>query len=159
MEHLQAFKSAVRWSEPFVVSLLVFQVVMFLLCVWIARPNRGTAPRIAFMVTIGIIVRSSEYLNRMGAQRWETFATQDYFDKQGVFVLTFLSGPLLLDCIFLLMMFVREASQLLVQVKRNELEIKKKNKQQQTTNSKRQKRHTTDDNTKKSKRRSPKKED
>ena len=157
MEHLQAFKSAVRWSEPFVVSLLAFQVVMFLLCVWIARPNRGTAVRIAFMVTIGIIVRSSEYLNRLGAERWESFATQDYFDKQGVFVLTFLSGPLLLDCIFLLMMFVREASQLLVQVKRNELERKKK-KQQATTTTKRQKRDNTDEN-KKSKKRSPKKED
>jgi Na+-transporting methylmalonyl-CoA/oxaloacetate decarboxylase gamma subunit len=37
-----------------------------------------------------------------------------------------ISGPLLFDCLIMLILFVREASQLLVQVKTNELKRKKK---------------------------------
>lgn len=157
MEHFQAFKSAIRWTEPFVLSIIGFQVIMFLLCIWVSRPNRTTTTRITFMICIGLIVRSAEYLNKVGAREWESFATQDYFDKQGIFVLTFLSGPLLIDCILLLIMFVREASQLLVQVKRKEFEKKKKN-----AGGKRQKKdtdRTTTSSSSNPKKRKPKKED
>ena len=32
------------------------------------------------------MVYSAEWLNRLGAAHWREFATQDYFDKSGVFV-------------------------------------------------------------------------
>ena len=101
---------------------------MFLLCLWASRPNRGTAPRIFILVVIGATVRCAEWLNRFGAENWEKFASQDYFDNRGIFVSSMLSGPLLLDCLLMLMLFVREASQLLVQVKRNELASKRTSK-------------------------------
>lgn len=78
------------------------------------------------MVVIGVIVRSAEWLNGMGARNWQHFATQNYFDKRGIFVGIMLCGPLLLDSFMMLVFFVLEASQLLVDVKRGELARKKK---------------------------------
>jgi len=127
MEQFQAFRAAITWSESFIVFLLLFQVTMFLISVWVSRTSRGLTPRLVFMTLIGFIVRSAETLNGIGARRWERFASQNYFDKQGVFVGIMLCGPLLLDSFFMLVCFVYEASQLLVHVKKEEIRRKKKN--------------------------------
>lgn len=79
---------------------------------------------------MGVVVRSAEWLNAYGAQHWDEFCTQNYFDSKGIFVGIFLSAPLLIDSFLMLVIFLREASKLLVQVKTMELkrEQKKKNK-------------------------------
>ena len=125
MEHFQAFRSAIKWSEKFILGLVAFQVVMFFLCLHFSRKDRGLAPRVTLLVIIFIVVRSAEWLNAQGEEHWELFATQDYFDKRGIFVGIMLSGPLLLDSLMMLLFFMREASSLLVQVKRTEIQRKK----------------------------------
>jgi transmembrane protein 18 len=95
------------------------------------------------MILIGLIVRSAERLNSYGAEHWESFATQNYFDRRGIFVAVMLCGPLLVFSFIMLVFFLKEASQLLVQVKTAEL---KKKKRQQTegsteTRSRRDKKH------------------
>ena len=133
MEHFHAFRAAINWSEPFILSLIAFHVIVFILCMWASRPSRSLVPRVAIMITIGILVRSAERLNMYAAYNWEQFATQNYFDSKGVFMAIFLCGPLLLDSFLMLVIFLREASQLLVQVKTMELkqkeEAKKRNRE------------------------------
>ena len=80
--------------------------------------------RIVILLLVGGLVRCSEQLNGYAARNWETFATQNYFDRSGVFVGIFFCGPLLLDSFMMLILLLREASSLLVEVKR--MEIKKK---------------------------------
>jgi transmembrane protein 18 len=126
MDHFHAFRSAITWNEPIILGLLVFQVVMFGLCMYVSRRDRSLAPRVVMLVLIGVLVRSAEYLNHWASQNWETFATQDYFDKRGVFVAIMVSGPLLLDSFVMLFFFVSEAGSLLVQVKKEEIKRKKK---------------------------------
>lgn len=77
------------------------------------------------MLCIGILVKCSERINTYAAHNWEEFATQNYFDAKGVFMGIFLCGPLLVDSFLMLIIFLREASQLLVQVKTMELKRKK----------------------------------
>ncbi|VEU36692.1 unnamed protein product [Pseudo-nitzschia multistriata] len=127
-EHFDAFRSAINWSEKFVIGLVCFQIVMFLLCLYFSKKDRGLAPRISLLVFIGIVVRAAEWLNSIGADHWESFATQDYFDKKGIFVGIMLCAPLLLDSLMMLLFFMKEASTLLVQVKRNEIKQKQKKK-------------------------------
>jgi transmembrane protein 18 len=129
MEHFQAFRSAITWSEKFILGLLSFQLVIFVLCLYVSRRNAALTPRLCMLIVIGIIVRSSEYLNTWGADHWEEFATQDYFDRRGVFVGIMVSGPLLLDSLIMLFLFVSEAGSLLVQVKKQEMKHKKKAKE------------------------------
>lgn len=132
-DHFHAFCAAVNWTEPFILSLMAFHVVVFALCMWASRPSRSLVPRVGIMICIGILVRSAERLNTYAAQNWEEFSTQNYFDSKGVFMGIFLCGPLLVDSFLMLVVYLREAAQLLVQVKTMELkrkqEAKKKNKE------------------------------
>ena len=126
LEHLQAFRSAITWEEPFILGLLAFQVVMFLLCVYVSRPDRSLAPRLTVMITIASIVKCSEKINEYAAQNWERFCTQNYFDRRGVFMMVMVCCPLLIDSLIMLFLFIREASQLLVTVKTAQLKEKQK---------------------------------
>jgi TRAP-type uncharacterized transport system fused permease subunit len=121
---LDAFRQAITWSEPFILALAAFQLVMFVLCLWASRRDAGLTSRIVLMVTIAVLVKSAEYLNQTAGEHWESFATQNYFDDRGVFVAIMFCSPLLLDSFIMLVMFLREAGQLLIHVKR--AEIKKK---------------------------------
>jgi hypothetical protein len=77
------------------------------------------------MVTIAVLVKSAEYLNQTAGENWESFATQNYFDDRGIFVAIMFCSPLLLDSFLMLVMFLREAGQLLVQVKTAEFKKKR----------------------------------
>ena len=127
MEHLQAFKAAINWTEPLIVGLLIFQVIMFVSTVVVIKRG-GTASRFGLLVFIAIVVRLAERINAYAGKRWEDIATQNYFDTNGIFVLIFLAVPLLLDCVIMLVSFMREASSLLVEVKTRELKQKGKKK-------------------------------
>lgn len=125
-EHFQAFRHAITWNEPFIMSLVAFQIMMLVVCIVVSRRNVALAPRLVVMVCIGIIVRSAETINQYAAMNWESFSTQNYFDERGVFISIMLCGPLLLDSFIMLSLFVKEAGQLLIQVKKTELSKKKK---------------------------------
>jgi len=140
LEHIDAFRSAITWSEKFIVGLICFQIVMFVLCLFISRKDRGLTLRVCVLVFIGIVVRSGEWLNEQGAKHWEQFATQNYFDKRGIFIGCMLAGPLLLDSLMMLIYFMSEASTLLVQVKRSEFKQKKVKKSEKNNSTKRTKR-------------------
>lgn len=136
MDHFHAFRAAVNWTEPFILSLMAFHIVVFLLCLWASRPTRSLVPRVAIMLCIGILVRSAERLNSYAALHWQECCTQNYFDSKGVFMGLFLCGPLLVDSFLMLVIFLREASQLLVQVKTMELKRKKEAKKKKNEESK-----------------------
>ena len=98
---------------------------MFFLCLYVAQRDRALAPKLVVMTFIFIVVRSAEWINTKGEEHWESFATQDYFDDRGLFLGIMLVGPLMLDIFMMLIFFMREASLLLVEVKRTEIKRKK----------------------------------
>jgi TRAP-type uncharacterized transport system fused permease subunit len=126
MEQIEAFRHAVTWSEPFIIGLIAFQVVVLVLSLYVTRPSVTLVPRVTMLIFIGVLVRSAEYVNEWAAREWETFCTQNYFDRGGVFISIFLCAPLLIDSFLMLILFLREAAQLLVQVKKAELTKKRK---------------------------------
>jgi TRAP-type uncharacterized transport system fused permease subunit len=123
---MDAFRHAITWSEPFIICLVVFQVVIFGLTIFVGRRDGGLVPRVALMILIGGLVRSAEWINRWASEEWKSFCTQNYFDQKGIFVSIFLCAPLLIDSFIMLVLFLREAALLLVQVKRKELKNKGK---------------------------------
>merc|ERR1711935_686285 len=62
MENVEAFRSAITWSEPFIISLIAFQVLMFFTALVICRKNTNMYARISFLFFVGALVRSSEYI-------------------------------------------------------------------------------------------------
>jgi transmembrane protein 18 len=97
---------------------------MFLICLYVSQRGRGVAIRICVLLCIGALTRSAEFLNGIAAQHWQSFATQNYFDRSGIFIGIFFCGPLLLNCFIMLTLMIREASNLLIEVKT--MELKKK---------------------------------
>jgi transmembrane protein 18 len=129
-DQFQAFKAAISWSEPFILSLLCFHILMFVVNIFVMRSDNlvGRFLLIAFFV---VVIRGAEVLNRYGSSNWEKFATQNYFDQNGVFVSLMLSAPLLLIAFIHLIVLLRESKNLLIEVKTLELKdkLKKKSKQ------------------------------
>lgn len=134
-EHLQAFKSAITWSEPFIIGLLCFHVMVIILAISLNRSSNYEA-RMVFSVFIFIIIRSAERLNEYGRNHWEDFATQDYFDKGGFFVTVMFSVPLLMTCFFLMQSYVREACRLMIEVKTLKLKADKQKQKQKKSGEK-----------------------
>jgi len=124
-EHIQAFRAAITWGEPFIVCIAAFHAMMLGATVFILKRD-GSKGRLAWLIVISLMVMSSERLNRYGSHNWESFATQDYFDNNGLFVSLFFSAPLLILSFGILVVYLREASRLLVEVKKQELAYKKR---------------------------------
>ena len=124
MEHLHAFRSAITWSEPFIIGLFCFHLVIILISI---KMNRSTnfSLRMMFLLFVAGTIKSAEILNEYGRDNWEKFATQDYFDKGGVFVTFMFCVPLLLVCFFMMIGYLREAMKLVVEVKKMELRSKR----------------------------------
>ena len=99
---------------------MVMMVAIFLI------RKGGLYSRMGFMVLVGIIVRLAEFLNSMGANRWRDFATQNYFDRGGIFMGIMFCAPLLIFCFFVLASMIREASCLLVDVKKMKIRVDEK---------------------------------
>lgn len=127
-EHIQAFTAAITWNEPFIKSLLAFHLLVITIAVILSRKG-GIYSRMGLMIFAGIIVRLAEWLNAMGASRWKEFATQNYFDKSGIFMGIMVCAPLLMVCLFMLLSMLREASTLLVDVNQMKMEAQVKRKQ------------------------------
>ena len=136
IEHFHAFRHAITWTEPFICGLVTFQILMFGLSVYISRQNQSLGPRVGIMLFIFALVRGAERINAWGARHWSSFATQNYFDAKGIFILIMFCGPLLMDCLIMLLIYLREASQLLVQVKAAQIQKKQQQQQQQGGNEK-----------------------
>lgn len=128
-DSFDAFRSAIKWSEPFIMGLITFHIVILFTTLFVTTRRCGIVPRMLLLFFVAVMVRSAEMLNRYGANNWETFATQNYFDEKGIFISIMMSAPLLMVSFIMLISYLREASGLLVQVKRQQLKEKQRNSQ------------------------------
>jgi len=123
-DQVMGFYYAVSWSrEKWLQALIVTHIALLSLVIFARRFKL-----LQFVLFIGMTVAvfCSEYLNKMGGERWKEFSTQNYFDKHGVFTGTIYAGPLLLILTIQLILTLVDASRLVVTVKRLELGIDKK---------------------------------
>lgn len=127
-EHIQAFTAAISWNEPFIKCILAFHVLVIIVAVTLSRRG-GIYSRMGLMIFVGIVIRLAERLNDLGATRWREFATQNYFDKSGIFMGIMVCAPLLMVCLFMLVSMIREASNLLVDVKSIKMKAQQQAKQ------------------------------
>lgn len=85
------FVDSVRWGEPFILCILAFQFCMLLAVILFRR--KPVAQGVLFLVCASVCF-SGRWLNEYGSRHWMDFAMQDYFDSQGLFILMFVSGPM-----------------------------------------------------------------
>ncbi|RQM23112.1 hypothetical protein B5M09_004690 [Aphanomyces astaci] len=109
---------AVDWQEPLILGLISFHVLLL---------TAVLAFRHVYPVQVGLFVLicgtiyTSEYLNSVGRDNWQAFASQNYFDTHGVFMGIFVAGPLLAIGFVQLASNIHAMAHLVVAVKRHEL--------------------------------------
>ena len=64
----------------------------------------------AYTLPAVLLVYTSERLNRVLGQHWQSFAGQPYFDKNGIFISAVLSAPLVLDMLVILVGYLENQS-------------------------------------------------
>lgn len=115
------FVHSVRWSEPWLVGLIVMEIVLATV-VLITRKNLSAQTFLFFLLFV--MVYWAENLNTLLDRHWKKFATQAYFDRTGLFLSVVYSGPMLLIMVFIIINNLIQMVKMMVKVKRMELKFK-----------------------------------
>ncbi|KAI9006613.1 transmembrane protein 18-domain-containing protein [Phycomyces nitens] len=118
---LQFFKS-VDWSQSWLKVLVGFHVLCMVMPILLR--NRHTLLSIYFFAILGLAALTSP-LNSLGAEHWQKFASANYFDPSGMFIVIVYAFPLLINGFFTLFFILRAAIQTMVLVKRQSLKATK----------------------------------
>lgn len=102
-EHWQAFTHAIDWTESWIRGLLAFHAIMLILVV-LTRKNYELQCFL-FMFMFGMVL-FSERINKYCSEHWREFATQNYFDVQGIFIGIMFSAPIIIIGFFQLVSFI-----------------------------------------------------
>ena len=132
---VMGFIHAIDWNERWIQSILLFHG--FLLLTTLIYRRNSTVQLSIFLVALGV-VGCAQPLNSLGAEYWEDFATQPYFDKYGAFFSALVSCPLVLVMLVVLVNCIWIAVSEMVSLKRRQLKHeanKKKLGQQGLSNS------------------------
>ncbi|KAK8928401.1 hypothetical protein KSP39_PZI017430 [Platanthera zijinensis] len=112
------FFHSIDWNEPWLICLLLFHFTLLVIA-FISRK------RVNFQIGLSIFAFSGVYLaeriNHILAKNWRSFAGQNYFDPNGLFISVLWSGPLLVLSIVLVVNTLISLCKLIVKWKRAEL--------------------------------------
>lgn len=92
-DNVSDFFETVKWNEAFILALLTFQFALF---AFTFMTRRYDLIQFAVLLFITSTTLAAERLNEYGRRNWSKFATQDYFDGPGLFMMVFISGPFVL---------------------------------------------------------------
>eukprot|EP00922_Rhytidocystis_sp_ex-Travisia-forbesii_P061864 GHVS01091623.1.p1 GENE.GHVS01091623.1~~GHVS01091623.1.p1 ORF type:complete len:392 (-),score=83.08 GHVS01091623.1:241-1416(-) len=122
LHDLWLFVEAVNWLEPFIVCLCLFHILLFLFILVFSK-NFQLYVQCFILLIICMCVYLTQPLGELAHAHWNLFVAQPYFDPRGPFVLLVWAAPLLLCLLLLVVQLLREASRMLVVVKRKELQL------------------------------------
>ncbi|XP_073135235.1 uncharacterized protein [Henckelia pumila] len=117
-ENFMGFFHAINWKEPWLICLVSFHVFLLLLT-FLSRKNINFQMCLFLLALGGVYL--AERLNHFLAGNWKSFAGQNYFDPQGLFLSVLWSGPLLVIAVLILVNTLFSMCHLIVRWKRAEL--------------------------------------
>ncbi|EES18284.1 hypothetical protein BDA96_09G156900 [Sorghum bicolor] len=117
-DNLRAFIRAVDWTEPWLMCLMAFHVVLLLTAVGFRR-NANFQLFLLFLAYSGVYL--AEKMNRYLGEHWKSFTSRNYFDRSGVFISVVWSGPLIFISIVSVISSLIALCRLMVKWKRAEL--------------------------------------
>ncbi|KAK6115537.1 hypothetical protein DH2020_007806 [Rehmannia glutinosa] len=117
-ENFMGFFHAIDWKEPWLICLISFHVSL-LLVAFLSRKNINFQMCLFLLALGGVYL--AERLNQLLAGNWKSFAGQNYFDPNGLFLSVLWSGPLLVIAIIILVNTLFSLCYLIVRWKKAEL--------------------------------------
>ena len=128
------FFLAVDWSEPWIQAMLSFHFLIW--SVWVVSTMRGCSSefKIILFVICAALCGSASLLNSLGAEHWEKFSSENYFDEHGVFLAITWCTPLVVLLLFLLLQMLFDVAKLMVNIKVQQLKRKRGKEQKKKKN-------------------------
>ncbi|KAG0452374.1 hypothetical protein HPP92_024769 [Vanilla planifolia] len=112
------FFHAIDWKEPWLICLLLFHFTLLVTAI-ISRKRVNFQFGLSILAFSGVFL--AERINGFLGKHWKSFARQNYFDRNGLFISVLWSGPLLLLSIIIIVSTLVSLCKLIVQWKRAEL--------------------------------------
>lgn len=106
------------WKEWWVRAIVAYHLSLLLAALCF---RRSIAVQLAVFATAACTVASAQHINSLGAIYWEEFASQPYFDKNGAFISTVLSCPLIIVMMIVLVNCVSTAVLDMIALKRRQM--------------------------------------
>lgn len=123
IDSIYKFLAHTDWTEPFLQGLVIFHVLSMLTI--IATRKRVWIQGFLFtvlLVSISLTERANEWL----ANNFKLYAKLQYFDSQGMFISLTYSAPVLINCVIILINWFFISGDMLVKVKRKQIEVESK---------------------------------
>lgn len=112
---VSGFVAAVDWRhEPWLIAVGALHLLAAILAV---RHRRSPLVLSTLFAGGCAAVLLGERLNTLASKHWRLFATQDYFDSRGVFYSAVVGGPVLLNLVLVVAMYLLQCVALLAQAK------------------------------------------
>jgi hypothetical protein len=124
VDMVSAFCAAVAWrQEPWLWALALVHLAAAATAV-----RRRHSPAVLATLFAGgcAAVLLGERINAFAARHWRLFATQDYFDARGVFYSAVVGGPVLLNLVLVVAMYLLQCAALLAQAKAAQIKAARK---------------------------------
>ena len=118
---IKHFADAVNWEEPFIAGLLSFHIMLLF---WIFVVRKNPVLLISSLLSSGVMVLLAETINGYASKYYRHFATQNYFDESGTFLVTVYSFPLVLNMLVALLFLLTHVWSSLVSAKQAQLKSK-----------------------------------
>eukprot|EP00744_Colponema_vietnamica_P018954 GILI01026782.1.p2 GENE.GILI01026782.1~~GILI01026782.1.p2 ORF type:complete len:164 (-),score=32.96 GILI01026782.1:35-526(-) len=120
LDRLSAFFHAIDWQQDrWLFAVIIFQITLFFFAHF---TRRIWSAQVGLLLGILASAGLSQHLNNFLSANWASFSSQNYFDKNGSFIFCFYAGPLLFTALCVVINSVIQTSEMLVKVKRAELQ-------------------------------------
>lgn len=106
------------WQEWWVRTIVAYHLSLLLAALCF---RRNLAVQLAVFATAACTVASAQHINSLGAIYWEDFSSQPYFDKNGAFISTVVSCPLIIVMMIVLVNCVSTAVLEMIALKRRQM--------------------------------------
>jgi hypothetical protein len=116
------FMNTIEWSEPWIIGLVSFHVVVTTLNV-LTRKSATVQALLFFLMLILVFV--SENLNAVAAEHWKLFSKHQYFDSDGMFISIVFSLPLLFNSMLVVVNWLLISSELMTNLRKFQLQQKR----------------------------------
>ncbi|KAK7461547.1 hypothetical protein BaRGS_00038693 [Batillaria attramentaria] len=115
---LWSYLQSIDWSEPWFLGLGAFHLTCMSVTYFTRRNTTLQCVAFAFFL---VMVACSEYINEFASNHWRSFARQQYFDSSGLFISVVLSMPLLVNCLVIIVMWLKLSADLAGAIRRKQL--------------------------------------